>query len=241
MLLDSDGDGISDENELISGTNPSDSGSRFPVDENVEIDVLFFYTPKFTTDTGHGDPVLEINQQIQAVNDMYENSGADISFRAVHYQPVEHVVDNVQQSLDLLRNGAGPFSDRDFLRASYGADVIFLLDGIINKNQACGKASLGGYLSLGDFSANWQRDAHTGFSFLPGGNNTAINLICGEETLAHELGHVLGLDHSRVQQSTGTFPWALGHGLTGSFVYHYGLPAVFPRCRQLAGIFQPPA
>jgi len=219
MLLDSDNDGIGDENEKLTGTDPFDSNSRFPEQENVEIDVLFFYTPKFTADSGHGDAMLEINQQMQMVNDMYENSGADITFRAVHYQAVDHVVDNVSDSLALLRERQGPFSDTDFLRASYGADVIFLLDGIVNKNQACGRAALGGSFSSGDLMADWDRDANSGFSFLPGGFNPAINLVCSQSTLAHELGHMMGLDHSRFQPEglAGTFAWALGHGINGDF------------------------
>ena len=44
---------------------------------------------------------------------------------------------------------------------------------------------------------------------------------CGVTTIAHELGHMMGLSHSRPQNitedSVGTFPWSAGHGENNLF------------------------
>jgi hypothetical protein len=45
-----------------------------------------------------------------------------------------------------------------------------------------------------------------------------VGVNCPDYVLAHELGHVAGLGHSRSQQEMGIIPSALGHGVESEFV-----------------------
>ena len=56
-------------------------------------------------------------------------------------------------------------------------------------------------------------------------------------TLVHEVGHLMGLDHSRRQVNRShysSFPWALGHGVDTEFVTIMGYPTTFSGAPQMA-------
>ena len=78
-----------------------------------------------------------------------------------------------------------------------------------DNHGSCGLAWVGGMSSNGNFSNPQYKQymmAHVGIT------------VCGDYVTSHELGHNMGLRHSRKQDGTGgTYAYALGYGVDGLF------------------------
>lgn len=175
------------------------------------IDVLVLYT-QGTADRYNGQPDTRINHLFNVTNKAYIDSGLDLAIRAVHLEQVDYP-DNTGSTdalYDMTLKRDDAFTSVEQLREEYGADMVMMYRPYSSTHGNCGVAWIGGYNRNGDFSPTWMKNymySHISVS------------TCGDYVTAHELGHNMGLNHSRLQNgSGGTFDYALGHGEHNNFV-----------------------
>jgi len=177
---------------------------------NNVIDVLVVYT-KSTADTYSGDPTTRINQLFQVTNQIYLDSGVDLEIRVANTLMVDYTDDNSAETAlnDITHNHHQAFNDVAAARSQAKADMVIFYRPFKAVHGNCGLAWVGGSDTEGNFSDAHLKDymyAHIAFDG------------CGDYMTAHELGHNMGLRHSRKQDGKGgTFHYALGHGEDNQF------------------------
>lgn len=217
-LTDTDGDGISDFNEELTQTDPLDINSTTSAEDIPIIDLMFLYTDRYLDELGPLFPETEINHLVSTVNSYYLNSGALVNFRPIYYGLVNFdFQDSLDVAYDALSQAEGAFANTLELRDQLGADIVVLMDGPIGPDDTCGVGSLPGRGFNGElFHPNGFSSNMYVALYAPGFGDSGG---CDEQTLAHELGHNLGMAHSRRDSNAeGTLPWAHGYGIDGQFV-----------------------
>jgi len=191
-LEDSDGDGVADANERLEGTDPGDATSTPGA---ATIDVLTFYTEEFA-DIYNGDPTTRIQHLFALSNQILANSDVTMRLRLVGV---------AEEQVDPELHHTRYFNYVQDQEASrHGADLIVWFR--IGGGGSCGNAPIGAHGDRGHFRFERER---TYFVNIFGG--------CGARTLAHELGHLMGLGHAHWQNSTGTWRWSRGHAVDSDF------------------------
>ena len=193
-----------------------------------QIDFAVVYTPGMRALYGSTAGVVSrINTLVQYTNDAYSNSEVAITLRLVGTQEVVYPEtgnnsvaledmtgkDNVATGCPLSgcpdRNPLSSLAvDARSLREATGADIVALLRPLSSAtNGGCGVSWV--YAPFGNipFSAQF------GYSTVSDGSDNGR--FCPVSTLAHELGHAMGLVHDRPNAggSAGATEFSFGYGL----------------------------
>jgi hypothetical protein len=227
-LKDTDGDGISDFNEALLGSDPTIQDA---VDQ---VNIELVYTYGKTAKDQYGD---ELDARLillhEAAKAVFSASGVPVNL--VELQRVD-VGDESGLSADdviaQMEQRTGLFADFD-AKLDRKPDLIihFGLEEVLDTG---GLANLQGSLADGIIASA---------SAYASGLNVGVVGVDGvdELTLPHEIGHLMGLVHSKAQgEADGAFSWSRGHGINGDFVTTMGYSTAFDDAPAL-GYFSSPS
>ncbi len=175
------------------------------------VDVVLGYTPGFAAaNGGTSGAVTRLNFLVDFANTAYFNSKLDGRVRLVATIPVNYPDNNSNNdTLEKLSGFQAPstyitpdpaFNALRAARETYGADLVSLVrDFQTPENESCGVAwLLGGGKQGIDLASGWD---DLGYAVVSDGTDRdetdSKNYYCEDHTLAHELGHNMGLAHDR--------------------------------------------
>ena len=207
-INDSDGDRVSDFNERLVGTNPlvSSTGSGAVIE-------IAFTVGSSAAESDYGGVNLNasIEHHLEVANAAFKDSALNIELKNIGvYLVGEDYELDASEVLDAIQARQGIFSDLETM-FTRPPDLIIHYSSL-ESIEIGGLASVRGSHNDGiiDFKNSYKDGRNGGVVAI---DNTSL-------TLAHEIGHLLGLDHSRRQianVSIGTFPWSLGYGVDANF------------------------
>ncbi len=177
---------------------------------NTVIDVLVVYT-KGVHEVYGDDTETRINHLFNVTNQIYRDSRLDLEIHLVGTLMVDYTDDNdgVTALQDITYARVDALRDVHAAREALNADMVIFYRPFKNVHGSCGQAWIAGADSNGHFTAEYYRDYM--YTHVP------VN-SCGDFTTAHELGHNMGLRHSRKQDGKGAvFDHALGYGVLNTF------------------------
>lgn len=191
--------------------------------ELTTIDVLLLYTSGAEATRAGRDIEARAAAIVEYANQAYSRSDVPTRLRLVGVNRFDEGYDAVNEgNLDALRSNARVAA----MRRETGADLVSLLT--LPTAQGGGYICGIGYLSSGN--------ANSGqfYSYASSIGYSLVGVNCGLSTLAHELGHNMGLGHSYRQGSQGgVHSWARGHGVDGWFSTIMAYPQSYGTSNQL--------
>jgi len=190
-------DGIAPTAEIFASTDepaPSTSIST--------IDLLVLYEPSISTIAN------EIDYLINYTNGLYSNSGIGVRFRLAASKAYPLATVDNYTALETITVDETVASWRKL----YGADMVTYLRPY--SGAGCGVAWV-----LGSDGTSFNAVAIKRLSFSITNRGRDESSYCGDESLAHELGHNFGAMHDRRNSGTAEpyYPYAYGDGIDGLF------------------------
>ncbi len=202
-------------------TPPQPPQQSPPPPPTTHIDVLALYTQGVAD--RFAEPELRINHLVNVANDVLAQNAVALTLVISRTERVDYPDDfGMVQALDdvtFARHIA--FDPVGEWRDAANADLVVLLRPYANDGY-CGYAWIGGHGTQGDFSN--PAEADFGYS--------VVGANCSDYSLLHEIGHNLGLAHSRREDPQGgTFAYAVGHGVDNDFATIMASPNEFNAAR----------
>ncbi|MBB3061169.1 RICIN domain-containing protein [Microbulbifer rhizosphaerae] len=163
----------------------------------VTVDLLVLYDG-YSANYFNNQPETAMQNWVTQINNAYQDSQVDVQLRLVGVMPHEEAGSDMGAVLENLRVD----EEANNLRNQLGADFVTQ----IHQQGSCGIA----YFAV---ASEWAWGV--------------VGPDCGPMTMAHELGHNMGLAHSRRQgDESGTrYRYGLGHGVDQTFgsimTYHW--------------------
>ncbi len=209
VLKDSDRDGVTDFIERLAGTDPNDRESTS--DSVWEVDAIAGYSTaakEYYADRGGIE--LRIREVFDFGNEVLQNSKASIRLNLLESIELNHgEMEFANATFDHLK-------DDPILKlrqAESGADLSAVFGNAAgirgdDANVICGLGNAIGRQHRGDLSYSRFREF------------AAVYVTTGCEAihvLIHEIGHTLGLTHSRHDSFEAAFEFSYGHGVQDSF------------------------
>jgi hypothetical protein len=231
---------------MAAGSQPRDAESLTANSSNAVVDLVLGYTTAFATRLGGtSQAVTRLNFMVDIANQAYANSKVNGRVRLVHTIEVDYpdatlnrdaLFDLSGLNCSIVGSGALHLPDADAncttgsvpaalqplinARATYGADLVSLVRIYqVPENQSCGVSWLigGGQASITTADAPYALSiiSDSSGSQFPDNGST-----CRNETLAHELGHNMGLAHDRVTAARSD--GVLDANEYGRYAYSFG-------------------
>lgn len=183
----------------------ADAATAVAEAEPVVVDVLMFYTSRLRSLVPEADIQTQAAAAVEEANLAYERSGVAHRIRMVGLEETSYDESLIaglaswEAARARMVDPADGFMDEMHTRRdALHADAVVLM---IGRNDACGYATL--------------MTAPPSRSFAPESFAlVAIQCAARELTLAHELGHLMGLEHDRPGRVPGfepAFPYAFGY------------------------------
>lgn len=185
-----------DEDALITEYAPDASANNVAV-----IDLMIVYSPRARAALSTMGILNDIQLATTLTNRIFRNSGVNAQFNLVHVQEIA-MVEQATLTQDLYeiteRTGSWGQNVRMMRDNFYGADLVTLITDT-NPYASCG---LGWVMNRPGASNN----AAYGF------NVVEAECLWNGLTLAHEIGHNMGLAHDRANSNVaGAYPYAYGY------------------------------